>query len=166
MTFQERVKKLEDYRPDISFRDGAFILKIRFNQAWRVIEPQDRERIAFAKDNNTEGLYWYVAHIEDVDELFDLIDETIEVNQELERKRDLYKSKVNDLRELFLSDASYEKLCTLEFTFAKPKKPKTSKTKKSEPKGIDKLDVAEDTKSIETGESEIDIKVKQAMRGK
>ena len=163
MTFQERVKKLEQYRPDISFRDGAFILKIRFNHSWRVIEPQDKELIAFAQDNNTTGLYWYVAHIEDVDELFDLIDETIEVNQELERKRELYKQKVNDLKELFLSDVTYEKLCTLEFTFARQKKTKSVKTKKPETKGIESLDVAEEVQGIETGESEIDIKVKQAI---
>lgn len=166
MTFQERVMKLENYRPDITFKDGAFILKIRFNRSWRVIEPQDKERIAFAKDNNTEGLYWYVAHIEDVDELFDLIDETIEVNQELERKRDLYKSKVDELKELFLSDITYEKLCTLEFTFAKQKKEKTQKRKKAEPKSIESLDVADEPQTVETGESEIDIKVKQALGGK
>lgn len=166
MTFQERVMKLENYRPDITFKDGAFILKIRFNRSWRVIEPQDKERIAFAKDNNTEGLYWYVAHIEDVDELFDLIDETIEVNQELERKRDLYKSKVDELKELFLSDITYEKLCTLEFTFAKQKKEKAQKRKKTEPKSIESLDVADEPQTVETAESEIDIKVKQALGGK
>lgn len=164
MTFQERVKKLEEYRPDISFRDGAFILKIRFKPEWRVIEPSDRERIACSEDNNKKGLWWYVVKIEDVDELFDLIDDTIEANIELEKKAELYKEKVNELKELFLSDASYEKLNSLQFTFAKSKKQKPAKSKKEEPKGIEALEVEGD--NAEPAESEIDIKVKKAIGGK
>lgn len=163
MTFQDRVKRIEAFRPDIMFRDGAFILKVRFSENWRVIQPED-ERIAMSEDNSVKGLWWYVAHIEDVDMLFDLIDETVEANREMERKAALYKEKVSELKELFLSDATYEKLCTLQFAFPTRRKPRKASEKAAVPEPVGAE--AEDTpKQPETQpvEGEIDKKIKKAL---
>lgn len=123
-SFQERVKRLEDFRPAIEFRDGAFILKIRYNKAWTVLQPYDTKKVAYSEDENRPGLHWYVSTIEDSDMVFDLIEQTIEVNKEMEKKITLYKEKVKELQELFLSDIPYTKLTTLEFTFPPQKKKK------------------------------------------
>jgi hypothetical protein len=123
-TFQERVKALQDFRPNIEFRDDAFILKIRFNKAWTVLEPEDPKKVAYSADENKPGLHWYVSTIENSDLVFDLIEQTIEVNKEMEKKITLYKEKVKELQELFLSDIPYNKLTTLEFTFPPQKKAK------------------------------------------
>lgn len=165
MTFQDRVKRIEAFRPDIMFRDGAFILKVRFSENWRVIQPED-ERIAMSEDNSVKGLWWYVAHIEDVDMLFDLIDETVEANREMERKAALYKEKVAELKELFLSDATYEKLCTLQFAFPTRRKPRKASEKAAESDGKTERPEAEDTPKqpeAQPIESEIDRKIKKAI---
>lgn len=124
-SFQERVKALQDFSPNIEFRDGAFILKIRFNKAWTVLKPDNPEQVAYSEDENKPGLHWYVSTIENSDLVFDLIEQTIEVNKDMEKKITLYKEKVKELQELFLSDIPYNRLTTLEFTF--PSKKKTKK---------------------------------------
>ena len=51
--------------------------------------------------------------------------------KEMEKKISLYEIKINELRELFLSDMSYEKLETLQFVFNTPKNKRSyNKTKK------------------------------------
>lgn len=165
MTFQERVKRLEEYRPDISFKDGAFVLKLRFKPSWRIIQPNDPEKLACAEDNKTKGLWWYVVKIEEIDELFDLIDATIEANIEMERKSELYQAKVEELKELFLSDASFEKLSSLQFTFPKPKKGKSAKAKPEAEKTAAPAADAIEVKPVEP-ESEIDRKISKAIRNK
>ena len=166
MTFQDRIKKIEEYRPDISFKDGACVLKIRFKNGWRVIEPRDPETIAYAEDSSVAGMWWYVVKLDDVDELFDLIDDTIEANMEMEKKRELYKEKVGELKELFLSDITFDKLSTLQFTFPKQKKGKSAKPK-DEPRDIYETGKAEvQAEEDSAGESEIDKKISKAIEGK
>lgn len=128
-SFQDRIKELQDYRPDIMYKDGAFILKIRFKKNWQIIMPQDEREVAYSKDDNVDGLHWYVSTIEDSDKIFDLIDETISVNKEFEKKSELYKEKVKELQELFLSDIPYYKLKAIRFVV--PGKESNTKTKKS-----------------------------------
>lgn len=127
-SFQDRIKELQDYRPDIMYKDGAFILKIKFKKNWQIIQPKNMEEVAYSKDDNIEGLHWYVSTIEDSDKIFDLIDETISINKEFEKKSGLYKEKVKELQELFLSDISYDKLKTIQFVI--PDKEPKSKHKK------------------------------------
>lgn len=127
-SFQDRIKELQDYRPDIMYKDGAFILKIKFKKNWQIIQPKNMEEVAYSKDDNIEGLHWYVSTIEDSDKIFDLIDETISINKEFEKKSGLYKEKVKELQELFLSNISYDKLKTIQFVI--PDKELKSKHKK------------------------------------
>lgn len=128
---QERIKDIEEYRPNITFQDGALVVKIIYKKNWQVLQPEDTETIAFSKDDNVPDLYWYVALLENADYIFDLIEKTIAVNKEMEKKISLYETKINELRELFLSDMSYEKLETLQFVFHTPKNKRSyNKTKK------------------------------------
>ena len=76
-SFQDRIKDLQDYRPDITYKDGAFILKIRFKKNWQIIQPKNDNEVAYSKDDKIDDLHWYVSTIEDSDKVFDLIDETI-----------------------------------------------------------------------------------------
>jgi hypothetical protein len=128
---QERIKDIEEYRPNITFQDGALVVKIIYKKNWQVLQPEDTETIAFSKDDNVPDLYWYVALLENADYIFDLIEKTIAVNKEMEKKISLYETKINELRELFLSDMSFEKLETLQFVFNTPKNKRSyNKTKK------------------------------------
>lgn len=127
-SFQERVKDLEEYNPNITFKDGAFILRIKFKKSWTVMEPENPDDVAYGTDDHDKTWHIYVSTIENSDKVFDLIDETIAVNREMEKKIGLYKEKVKELQELFLSDIPYDKLVQIQFTFPE-KKNKTKKGK-------------------------------------
>jgi len=142
-SFQDRIKELQDYRPDIMYKDGAFIMKIRFNKNWRIIEPKD-DTVAYSKDEQVENLHWFVSTIEDSDKLFDLVDEIISINKEFEKKANLYKEKVKELQELFLSDTPYEKLKLVQFVINdKETKPKGKKAKQKKQSADETVDMAE-----------------------
>lgn len=130
-SFQERVKALQDFRPNIEFRDGAFVMRIHFNKAWKILLPDDPEKVAYLGDENEPDLHWYASAIDDSDLVFDLIEQTIEVNKEMEKKITLYREKVKELQELFLSDMPYNKLTTLTFTFPSQKKAKKKASKET-----------------------------------
>ena len=149
-SFQDRIKDLQDYKPDIMYKNGAFVLKIRFKKNWQIIKPRDENVIAYSKDDNVEDLHWYVSTIEDSDKIFDLIDETIAINKEFEKKSSLYKEKVKELQELFLSDISYDRLKTIQFVIpdkesrTKPKKGLTKSQKEKQAKLSEEMPMTSD----------------------
>lgn len=162
-SFQDRIKDLEEYRPDITYKDGAFILKIRFNKNWQIVPPKDENEVAYSKDENIPNLHWYASTIENSDILLDLIEETIAVNKEFEKKATLYKEKVKELQDIFLSNEPYEKLAMIQFVFVdnvrKPNKGKKGQTKTTKPKEDKKEEVIETTvpeNIINTNESTTD----------
>lgn len=169
-TLQDRIKDLEDYRPDITYKDGAFILKIKFNERWQLIKPKDKD-VAFAPDERVKDLYWYCSTIENSDKLFDLIDETIAVNKEFEKKTALYKEKVKELQELFLSDISYERLKQVQFVIQdKETKPKAKKTtnkvqKEKQPKVTEEEPVVPEEITEEKPEVEVNNEVDEPYSG-
>ena len=61
--------------------------------------------------------------------MFDLIDNTIEMNVSAEAKLELLNEKFDELKHLFATE-QLEKLQTLTFVFNEPKKTKKRKTKK------------------------------------
>jgi len=148
-SLQDRIKAIEAFRPDITFKDGTFILKIKYKSGWTIIKPQDPERVAFAEDKSIKNFYWYVANIEDTDMVFDVIEETINVNKEFEKKIELYKVKVQELKDLFLSNETYERLSTLQFVIpGKTKKKTVKQAKAAEPIPADQP-ITEEPNNIE-----------------
>lgn len=147
-SLQERIKDLADYRPNITYKDGTFILKIVFSEHWQIIEPKDTKVVAYSKDDKIPNMYWYASTIEDSDKLFDLIEETIEVNKEFEKKASLYKEKVKELQELFLGDISYDKLKSIQFVIPE-KTVQQKKTQKNTKKTKTvKMDVPVETDAV------------------
>jgi hypothetical protein len=176
-SFQDRIKELEEYNPDITYKDGAFILKIKFKEHWQIIEADGKE-VACSQDDKDHTLYWYCSNIENSDKLLDLIDETISVNKEYEKKTTLYKKKVKELQELFLSDISYEKLKLVKFIIddketkpkAKKSPSKAQKNKQSKPSSIEqpKLDkspngMSETVSNDENYTGDIDNAIEKAL---
>ena len=175
-SFQERVKALQDFRPNIEFRDGAFAIRIHFNKAWKILLPDDPEKVAYLEDENEPDLHWYASAIDDSDLVFDLIEQTIEVNKEMEKKITLYREKVKELQELFLSDMPYNKLTTLAFTFPSQKKNKKKASKEtaalgdtdgasSDNRGLDE-NGTEACETVPTVPSYIDERISKAISEK
>lgn len=157
--FTERIKNIEEYKPEFIFKEGGFRLSVQFKKSWKPILPEDENVIVYKYDE-TINRHLYASMIEDVDKIFDLIDETISVNKEMEKKVSLYKEKVKELQELFLSDIPYWKLAYLKFVFDEPKK-ETKKRKKK----VDDTAVTTETTSEEVKEeSEIDKKIEEVLQ--
>ena len=146
---QDEIMKLGGYFRGIEYYNDALIVKVIFPTNWKVY-PSSDESIKPASSDNSNGEYYYYGNVNSVslDDIFSLINETIEANRDAELKIQLLTSKIKELQELF-KVTPYEELLTLNFyTDKKEKKPKRKYTKKkkaesdeiveAEPVNIDK----------------------------
>lgn len=134
MTMQDILIELSDYDVNCQIKNGFFMIGVRFNKNWQVLEPTN-DLIEFVPQN---GMHYYGASIQDVtfDEVFQCIKDTIEYNKDLERRLVLFQEKIEELRELF-KDEDFDKLKTLEFVFKPIEEKKNNKktvAKKDKPK--------------------------------
>ena len=141
---QDEIMKLGDYFRGIEYFNDALIVKVNFPPRWQVY-PSIDGNIKPAKSDNTTGEYYYYGDMNKVslDDIFALINETIEANKDAESKIHLLNEKVIELKELFKRE-TFEKLSNLKFVIEEPKqeKPKRKYTRK---KKVEEEVVAEDT---------------------
>ena len=87
-----------------------------FKEGWSV--PEDP---VITKVKGDEGMNYYMIYSEKkgvgIDELLSFVDKTIKLNLEREKKQDLLRVKVEELKRLF-KDNSLTKLSTLKFNFS------------------------------------------------
>lgn len=165
----KRIQKLDEYKPEISYKDGFFILKIYFNKSWNIILPENDERVAHSKTKEKDNLtlHWFVSTIDDSDFLFSVVEEIINVNKTFEKKYQLFRLKVKELEEIFLSDIDYDTLTQLQFTFNENVNKKNKRTKKIKKETTPQI--TETTSTIEEKVdvnkiSDIDKKVEEALQ--
>ena len=129
---QDEIMKLGDYFRGIEYFNDALIVKVNFPPRWQVY-PSIDGNIKPAKSDNTTGEYYYYGDMNKVslDDIFALINETIEANKDAESKIHLLNEKVIELKELFKRE-TFEKLSNLKFVIEEPKpeKPKRKYTRK------------------------------------
>ena len=162
----EKIKGLEEFQPDMSFKQNMLILKLIFNTKWSIIKPEN-DKIAYAPDENIAGLHWYVTEIDNIDELFQLIEMTISVNKEMEKKLKLYQVKVKELQDLFVSDVPYESLVNIQFIIPEINTPKKrGRPKKGNQVTNEEIDVETNiVTNIEVDvDNNIDSKIKEALK--
>ena len=142
---QDEIMKLGDYFRGIEYFNDALIVKVNFPPRWQVY-PSIDGNIKPAKSDNTTGEYYYYGDMNKVslDDIFALINETIEANKDAESKIHLLNEKVNELKELFKRE-TFERLSNLKFVIEEPKqeKPKRKYTRKK--KVEENVVVAEET---------------------
>lgn len=134
MEFQERLMKLAQYNVGCRFVDGCLLINLVYRPEWVVIQPESSAIEYMQKEN----VHYYCAPMEEraIEELFLLIDETIEYNLELEEKVRLFNDKVVELKELFCNE-TLDNLKKVEFVIKKnEKKPKKKKSAKKEEKPL------------------------------
>lgn len=137
MTLQERMNAMRPYFRGVEMYNEALIVKVMFPNKWTVSGSAD-ERIKVTPSEQVANEFFYYASSENTtyEDMFDLIEETIKVNQEMGLKLKLLAEKVNELRELF-SHTKYDELLTLKFIMEKPKSKKgRPKKKKEQPKEV------------------------------
>ena len=137
---------LSEYSVGCRIMDGYFLINITYDSNWNVIPPEN-DKIEFAQKN---GVSYYMALINEVpfNEVFSSIKETIDYNIDLQKKVKLFKTKVDELQEIFAKE-DLETLKTITFEYSTKKKEKR--------KYIKKKDIADKkTKNNNTDESLIE----------
>lgn len=141
---QDEIMKLGDYFRGIEYFNDALIVKVNFPPRWQVypsidgnIKPASGEKIA--------GEYFYYGDMNKVslDEIFELIKETIDANKDAESKIQLLNDKVNELKELFKREP-LDRLLKLNFIIEEAKE-KKQKRKYNKKKKVEDVKVESDT---------------------
>lgn len=144
---QDEIMKLGDYFRGIEYFNDALIVKVNFPPRWQVY-PSIDGNIKPAKSEKAVGEYFYYGDMNKVslDEIFSLIEETIEANKDAELKIQLLNEKVTELKELFKRE-TYDRLSRLKYVIeetTKEKKPKRKYNKKKKDEEKESVVVTEE----------------------
>jgi len=118
---QDEILKISEYFQSIEYYGKALIVKVKFPQGWKVY-PSDNGMVKPAKSD--DGFIFYYGDSEQgvtLEEVFDLINDTISTNKNVALKIELLKVKIEELKELF-STTPIESLYNLQFVIDEPKK--------------------------------------------
>ena len=165
-----------------------YMVTLTFGKKWAVQMPKEQheQKVMCAKINE-DGTYCYMTEVQNgLGIVFSSIDETIQYNEELEKKIELLKVKAEELKELFAAK-NYDELTRLKFVIETSQKSSAVKTKRQsstdkkshqksnvEPGGKKnevqlepEKETIEDTEPTKTESvSDIDKKIKEAMANK
>ena len=148
MNLQKKLIQLSEYKCSFKYVESYFLVSMVYPENWSIIPCEDKS-IDVAEE---DGVTFYAAPIEtDINKAFELIDDTILYNLDVEKKMNLLKFNINKLQEMF-STMDLEELETLEFVTTTPKvrkntEKKSTKAKKVAKKVTSKKKKVEDTDS-------------------
>lgn len=126
MNLQKKLIQLSEYKCSFKYVDSYFLVSMTFPETWSIIPSEDRT-IEVAEEG---GVTFYAAPIEtEIEKAFELIDDTIAYNLDVEKKITLLKYNITKLQELF-GEKDLDELETIEFVT----KPKKIEVKESTPK--------------------------------
>ena len=115
-SIQKTLDSLQPYVIGIRYLEGLPLIDTVFKEGWTV--PEDS---SITKVKGDEGMNYYRIYSEKkgvgIDELLSFVDKTIKLNLEREKKHELLRIKVEELKKLF-KDNSLAKLSRLKFTFS------------------------------------------------
>lgn len=146
MNLQKKLIQLSEYKCSFKYVESYFLVSMVYPENWSIIPCEDKS-IDVAEE---DGVTYYAALIEtDINKAFELIDDTISYNLDVEKKMNLLKFNINKLQEMF-STMDLEELETIEFVttkskVSKNKEKKSTKTKKVAKKVTSKKKKVEDT---------------------
>lgn len=142
---QERINKISQYFRSMEMTNGVIIIKVQYNNKWGVY-PSDDNKIKVAKSEETPNEWFYYGNFNDitVDDIFDLIENTIEMNLSAAAKLELLNSKFEELKNLFATE-SLERLSTLKFVLSNKKSYRKNKktVTTDEPSNTENIDKKE-----------------------
>lgn len=121
------ISKIGEYFEGIERYNDALIVRVKLPERWGVY-PSSDERIKVAPSEEVPNEYYYYGSSNDVnlEDIFQLILETIQMNKDVLLKIELLKEKVQELKELF-DTKPLEELKTLKFVTEQPKKTKAKR---------------------------------------
>jgi hypothetical protein len=114
-SIQKTLDSLQPYVIGIRYLEGLPLVDTVFKEGWTV--PEDS---SITKVKGDEGMNYYMIYSEKkgvgIDELLSFVDKTIKLNLEREKKHELLRLKVEELKKLF-KDNTLARLTRLKFTF-------------------------------------------------
>ena len=128
MTLNEQLIRLSSYKINFNIYEGTVIISLEYPKDWTVLEINSSD-IQTTSENGRQ-FYWVPLQM-DVEKVFELIDETIEYNKDIEAKSELFKQKIDEMRKIFLEE-DLQTLRTMEFKMKKKKLPKKKATEEKE----------------------------------
>lgn len=133
LTLQDRIKNNSSYFKGMEVINNTLIIKVQYPPKWGTF-PSEDESIKVAKSEETPNEWFYYADymVITIDEVFDLIESTIDMNKSAAAKIQLLNDKFEELKHIFATEP-LEKLQTLTFSM---KEMKTTKRKASSKKAI------------------------------
>lgn len=146
---QDKIGEIKEYFSNIEIRDNLYIVKVYYPDKWKGYDSED-SLISVA--NNNDNSWFYYANVTEVDlyDIFELIKDTIRTNQEKEKRVELMKIKMLELKDLF-SDMTIplSSLETLTFTLGTEVK-KTKRTTRKTSKKKEKTETKTEEKEAES----------------
>lgn len=129
MDIQKRIANISEYfiGMQMSTDDNILYVRTRFPSNWVIsdlLEDNFKVKGFQDKKNNTQFFYTNIENGFDV--VFDAVDFTIKMNKSALERLELFKQKVEELKELF-DNEEIDKLKRLEFTFKKAEKKQRKK---------------------------------------
>ena len=140
---QNEILSIQEYFRSVEYYGDHIVVKVEFPKRWHVYSSLD-EKIKAIPDDNIPNIFFYFTNINDssLEDVFDLIRETIDTNVNALKKVEMMKERMNELKELF-STHSIEELKGLKFVLEDSKsKPKRKYNRK---KKEDNTTVTEET---------------------
>ena len=139
MDFQQKMMEYAKYGISVrtSSSDGIeyYMVSLTFGTKWKVEPVSHPEQTVMCAKVSNDGTYCYMTEVKNgLNPVFELVDETIRYNEELEKKVELLKVKAEELKELFASK-SYDELVRLKFVIETPCEPSQPKTKRQPKSG-------------------------------
>lgn len=140
MTLNEQLIRLSSYKINFNIYEGTVIISLEYPKDWTILEIKSDD-IQTTSENGRQ-FYWIPLQT-DIEKVFELIDETIEYNKDIEAKSELFKQKIDEMRQLFLEE-DLQTLKTMEFKIKKKKLPKKKVTEEKEYNTIEVNDTVDD----------------------
>lgn len=156
LNLQDRINRISQYFKGMEMTNNLWIIRVQYGDRWGVY-PSDDNSIKVAKSEEVPNEWFYYGNAIEVsvDDIFDLIENTIEVNLSAAAKLELLSAKFEELKKLFATE-TLERLNTLQFVITDKK---SSARKKRTKKAVEVKQVEEATENNTVEETEINEEV-------
>lgn len=133
---QDKINEISPYFQSLETYNEALIVRVKFPEKWKVF-PSEDNKIRPARSEKKPFEYFYYGDSGQIalEDIFDFIKETIEINKSIEIKAKLLVQKIKELEELF-EITPLEELKTLEFKVSSKKTKVKRKTAKKANKSL------------------------------
>ena len=112
---QKTMDSLQPYVIGIRYLEGTPLVDVVFKDGWSVPDEPNIKKVKGNEEMNYHMIFSETKNV-GLDELLTYVERTIKLNQEREKKHELLRQKVNELKEIFKKN-SLARLTRLNFVF-------------------------------------------------